>query len=153
GVRPAPARTCARVGHGRLRRVVCRQAGISASGIDCAGVVDRHLTDRMMADLPFTTLVGIGVGTPAILLTVLGVASLVDRPFPERWTGPLAGSAMMLSFVALVAALVFHGASATGPRLLSYGAWSTSHQGGIAIEFLVDRLSLAFAALSAAIAG
>ena len=37
--------------------------------------------------------------------------------------------------------------------MLSYGAWSASHEGGIAIEFLVDRLSLAFAALSAAIAG
>jgi NAD(P)H-quinone oxidoreductase subunit 5 len=41
----------------------------------------------------------------------------------------------------------------TGTRLLSYGARSASHEGGIAIEFLVDRLSLGFAALSTAIAG
>ncbi len=46
-----------------------------------------------------------------------------------------------------------YGATGTGTRLLSYGAWSASHEGGIAIEFLVDRLSLGFAALSAAIAG
>jgi NAD(P)H-quinone oxidoreductase subunit 5 len=35
---------------------------------------------------------------------------------------------------------------------LSYGAWATFHQGA-AIEFLVDRLSLAFGALATAIAG
>jgi NAD(P)H-quinone oxidoreductase subunit 5 len=46
-----------------------------------------------------------------------------------------------------------YGATGTGTRLLSYGAWSASHEGGIAIEFLVDRLSLSFAALSAAIVG
>ena len=46
-----------------------------------------------------------------------------------------------------------YGMTGTGTQLLSYGAWSASHEGGIAIEFLVDRLSLAFAALSAAIAG
>ena len=46
-----------------------------------------------------------------------------------------------------------HGTTGTGTQLLSYGAWSASHEGGIAIEFLVDRLSLAFAALSTAIAG
>ena len=50
-------------------------------------------------------------------------------------------------------ALVVYGTTGTGTQLLSYGAWSASHEGGIAIEFLVDRLSLAFAALSAAIAG
>ena len=44
-------------------------------------------------------------------------------------------------------------ATGSGTRLLSYGAWSATHEGGIAIEFLVDRLSLGFAALSAAIAG
>jgi hypothetical protein len=46
-----------------------------------------------------------------------------------------------------------YGATATGTQLLSYGAWSTSHEGGIAIEFLVDRVSLAFAALATAICG
>src|SRR4029077_12600095 len=49
-------------------------------------------------------------------------------------------------------ALVVYGATGTGARLLSFGNWSASHEGGIAIEFLVDRLSLGFAALSAAIA-
>jgi NADH-quinone oxidoreductase subunit L len=54
---------------------------------------------------------------------------------------------------ALLTGFVVHGLTGTGTQLLSYGAWSTSHRGGIAIEFLADRPSLAFAALSTAIAG
>jgi NAD(P)H-quinone oxidoreductase subunit 5 len=95
----------------------------------------------------------VGVGSPAALLALLGGASLVNRPLPERWTGPLAAAAMMTSCAALLAALVVYGATRTDTALLSYGAWSTSHEGGIALEFLVDGLSLGFAALSAAIAG
>jgi NAD(P)H-quinone oxidoreductase subunit 5 len=60
---------------------------------------------------------------------------------------------MMIACAALTAALVVYGVTRPGTRLLSYGTWSASHEGGIAIEFLVDRFSLAFAALSAAIAG
>src|SRR4029453_4772612 len=60
---------------------------------------------------------------------------------------------MLTSCAALSAALVVYGVTRPGARLLSYGTWSASHEGGIAIEFLVDRFSLAFAALSAAIAG
>jgi NAD(P)H-quinone oxidoreductase subunit 5 len=50
-------------------------------------------------------------------------------------------------------AFLAYGMTQTGTRMLSYGAWAASHEGGIAIEFLVDRFSLAFAALSTAIAG
>src|SRR4029450_2241358 len=46
-----------------------------------------------------------------------------------------------------------YGTTISGTTLVSYGAWSTSHAGGIAIDFLVDRVSLGFSALSAAIAG
>ncbi len=95
----------------------------------------------------------VGVGSPALLFALLGVASLVNRPFPERWTGVLAGGCMTISWAALSVALAVYGTTGTGARLLSYGAWSSPHEGGIAIEFLVDRLSLSFAALSAAIAG
>ena len=92
----------------------------------------------------------VGVGSPAALFAILGVTSLLDRRLPERWTSALAGTLIASAFVALLLALVVNGGAT---RLLSYGEWSTSHDGGIAIEFLVDRLSLAFAALSAAIAG
>ena len=106
-----------------------------------------------MPSLPLTVLVLVGVGSPALLLAGLGIASLVNRPFPERWTARLAGSSMAMACAALLVALVAYGMAGTRPQLLSYGAWSASHEGGIAIEFLVDRLSLAFAVLSTAIAG
>src|SRR5688572_30397731 len=107
----------------------------------------------MTANVPLAWLVLVGVGSPAVLFAVLGGASLVNRPLPERWTGSLTGGSMMIACAALSVALVVYGTSGTGTRLLSYGAWSATHEGGIAIEFLVDRLSLGFAALSAAIAG
>jgi NAD(P)H-quinone oxidoreductase subunit 5 len=107
----------------------------------------------MTASLPLTLLVLVGVGAPLALFTLLGGASLLDRRLPERWTGALAGGSMLVACAALTGALVVHGATGPGTRLVSYGAWSASHEGGIAIEFLVDRLSLGFAALSAAIAG
>jgi NAD(P)H-quinone oxidoreductase subunit 5 len=102
---------------------------------------------------PLTLLVLVGVASPAVLLALLGAASLVNRPLPERWTASLTSGSMIVACGALLLALVVYGTTATGALLLSYGAWSTSHEGGIAIEFLVDRLSLGFAALSAAIAG
>src|SRR5206468_10466463 len=54
---------------------------------------------------------------------------------------------------ALLIAFLVYGASGSAGQQLSYGAWSASHEGGIAIEFLVDRVSLAFAVLSPGIAG
>jgi NADH-quinone oxidoreductase subunit L len=104
----------------------------------------------MIADVPVASLVLVGVGSPAALLALLGGASLANRPLPERWTGRLASVSMTTACGALAAALL---ASGSGTRLVSFGAWSSSHEAGIAIEFLVDRLSLAFGALSAAIAG
>ena len=106
----------------------------------------------MMPSIPLTVLVLIGVGAPAVLLAVLGTASLLNRPLPERWTGWLGATTMTTSCAALLLALVVYGVHDAGTKLLSYGTWSASH-GGIGIDFLVDRLSLAFAALSAAIAG
>jgi NADH-quinone oxidoreductase subunit L len=107
----------------------------------------------MTPSLPLTSLVLIGVGSPAILLVLLGVASLVNRPLPERWTGSLAAASMTMACAAFLVALAVYGTATSGTQLLSYGAWSASHAGGTAIEFLVDQLSLGFAALSTAIAG
>jgi NAD(P)H-quinone oxidoreductase subunit 5 len=106
-----------------------------------------------MPSVPLTVLVLVGVGSPALLLGVLGGASLLGRPLPERWTGRVAAASMTVSFASLLVALLVYGMTGMGTRLLAYGAWSTSYPGGIAIEFLVDRLSLAFAVLSTAIAG
>jgi NADH-quinone oxidoreductase subunit L len=103
--------------------------------------------------LPLAWLVLVGVGSPAALLAILGGATLLNRRLSEKWTGTLAAGLMTLSFAALFSGLLVAGATRSGPRLLSFGAWSASHEGRIGIEFLVDRLSLGFASLSAAIAG
>lgn len=107
----------------------------------------------MTTGLPLTSLVLIGVGAPAVLLAVLGGASLLNRRLSERWTSSVAAIAISISFLAMLSALAVSSSAGGAPQLLSYGSWSTAHEGGIAIEFLVDRLSLAFAALAAAIAG
>jgi NAD(P)H-quinone oxidoreductase subunit 5 len=107
----------------------------------------------MMPTVPLQLLVLVGVGSPAALFVLLSAASLVNRPLPERWTGPLAAGSMLTSCTALSVALLVYGTTISGTTLVSYGAWSASHAGGIAIDFLVDRISLGFAALSAAIAG
>jgi len=106
-----------------------------------------------MTSLSLAWLVLLGVGSPFLLFAVLGGASLLNRPLRERWTGFLAAGSMTLSCAVLLTGLIIAGATRTGPRLLSFGAWSASHEGGVAIEFLVDRASLGFAALAAAIAG
>jgi len=103
--------------------------------------------------VPLAWLVLVGVVSPAILFGVLACASLVGRPLPERWTGSLAGGTLLLACGALISAIVAYGATGPGARLLTYGESSASHERGIAIEFLVDRTSLAFAALSAIIVG
>lgn len=102
---------------------------------------------------PLAGLVLAGVGSPAVLFALLAAASLINRPLPERWTGRLAATFMTIAFVSLAMALAAYGTRARGTRLLSYGAWSGAEERGIAIEFLVDRLSLAFAVLTAVIAG
>src|SRR6476646_7451851 len=137
--------------------MVSGQTRHSATGDDRAHARSRrkgdsHMTLAMLS-FPLTVLVLVGVGSPALLLVLLGAASLINRPLSERWTGLLAGSSISLACGALLLAFIVYGMTSTDSRLLSYGAWSTSHDGGIAIEFLVDRLSLAFAALTAAIAG
>ena len=104
-----------------------------------------------MSSVPLAVLVLVGVGSPALLFAVLGGAAILNRPLPERWTSTLAAASMLVASAALSAAFVVN--TATGTQLLSYGAWSSSQESGIAIEFLVDRMSLGFAALSAAIAG
>jgi NADH-quinone oxidoreductase subunit L len=105
----------------------------------------------VMSSVPLAVMVLVGVGSPALLFAVLGGAAIVNRSLPERWTSALAAASMLVASAALLAAFVVN--TATGTQLLSYGAWSSSQESGIAIEFLVDRMSLGFAALSAAIAG
>lgn len=106
-----------------------------------------------MIRVPLAWLVLVGVGSPLVLFVVLGGASLLKARLSERWTALLTAGSMAVACAALVGALLVAGTVWSGARLLSFGPWSGSHDGGIAIEFLVDHLSLGFAALSAGVAG
>ena len=59
----------------------------------------------MMSGVPLTVLVLAGVAAPAVLFTILGAASLLNRPLPERWTGGLAATSMAVACAALLAAV------------------------------------------------
>lgn len=103
--------------------------------------------------LPQAALLAIGVGGPALLLAVLAASSLVGRPLPERWTARLTAGSMLAALAAFGLGLAGTLTGRHEPGLLSYGAWSTARPGGIALEFLVDPLALAFGMLTAGIAG
>jgi NAD(P)H-quinone oxidoreductase subunit 5 len=107
----------------------------------------------MIAPFSLELLMLIGIGSPAILLAALGVASLLNRPLHERWTGRLAAASMAISCAAMTSALIVYITAQRGTLLMSYGSWSTSYDGGIVVEFLLDTMSLAFASLTTAIAG
>lgn len=106
----------------------------------------------MTAGVPLASCVLIGVAAPAVLFLVLGTASVLGRRIPEVGITGVTAAAMAVSTVALASALGAYGI-ASEARLVSFGEWSATHRAGIAIEFLVDRPSLAFAVLSAAISG
>ena len=135
----------------------------------------------MTVYLPLAILVLTGVGAPALLFAVLGCAALLGWNLPEAVTARLTALAMTISFAALAIALVV-GTPGAGARFLTYGGRSFDGRGlqrgdaarpasartdmgapephagaalagGIALQFLVDRMALAFAALSAVILG
>ncbi|HXR97637.1 MAG TPA: proton-conducting transporter membrane subunit [Terriglobales bacterium] len=89
------------------------------------------------------------IAAPAVLLAVLGCATLFSHRLPEIFTTRLMAAAMTISFTALVAALCHR--TGPGTHFLTYGQWSQA--GGIALQLLVDRMSLAFGALAAAVLG
>ena len=66
----------------------------------------------MMPNVPLASMVIAGVGSPAVLFALLGGASIINRPLPERWTGRLTAVSMMVSFAALFAGLIVYGAAA-----------------------------------------
>lgn len=45
------------------------------------------------------------IGAPALLVVLLGTASLIDRPFSERWISRLVQTAMVMGIVASICAL------------------------------------------------
>jgi NAD(P)H-quinone oxidoreductase subunit 5 len=105
------------------------------------------------ADTLVHTAVMAALVTPAALLAVIAVPSTLRRPLAESVVGSTTRAALFICFAATVLALVVHVTSGTGSRVVSYGAWFSSGDGGFHFDFLVDAWSLGFAALSTGICG
>jgi len=91
------------------------------------------------------------VAAPALMLAVLAIASIADRPVGERMAAAAMRVALALAGVglAVVAVAVF----ANGPLLVEAGTWFTAPGYQFRVSFLFDRLSIPFAALTIGLGG
>jgi NAD(P)H-quinone oxidoreductase subunit 5 len=99
------------------------------------------------------TLAVAGAALPAGLLAGLGVASLVDRRLPERVVGGATATCTALSAAAFLGALAGLATAPVPRHVVSLGAWFAVGHSAFAIDLLLDRLSLSFAFVTAAISG
>lgn len=95
------------------------------------------------------------VAAPTVLLALLGLSSLVGRPFSERWISRLTQTSVvagLLSAVAILAAML-----ATGIRVVpvELGDWVVipEHHFHFTLKFVFDRLSVPFVILSFLLVG
>ncbi len=91
------------------------------------------------------------VAAPALLLVVLGSASLAGRPFEERVTAALVRIALTVAFVALAIVTWHVTTTGSGALLVNAGTWFAAPGYEFRVSLLFDRLSLPFAALTLAI--
>lgn len=95
----------------------------------------------------------VSIAAPVILLTLLGVSTLVGRPFPENVVGRLVQSAVTLGLVASLVILALM--LATGDRLvpIRVGEWVHIPGYHFQIKFEFDRLSVPFVILTFLLCG
>ncbi|HRI07595.1 MAG TPA: proton-conducting transporter membrane subunit [Nannocystaceae bacterium] len=101
----------------------------------------------------FAVLVAAGVALPAILLLVLGGASLAARPLSEQVTGVLVRAV----FTGVAAAFLV-AAGLSLPReaerhVISFGSWFVAGEYSFELRLLADPLSLIFSTLCAVLIG
>jgi NAD(P)H-quinone oxidoreductase subunit 5 len=90
---------------------------------------------------------------PLGLMGVLAAVGLFARGAQERIVGLTTRAASLIAFVAALVALLAYVASGATPRVLSYGIWFSSGEGGFSFDFLLDGWSLAFALLVTGVGG
>jgi NAD(P)H-quinone oxidoreductase subunit 5 len=92
------------------------------------------------------------VAAPALLLGVLGIASLAGRPLGESLAGALMRLALAVAFTGLV--VVATAAMLSGaPVVVDAGTWFVAPGYRFRVSLLFDRLSLPFAALTIVLGG
>ncbi|MFO0848470.1 MAG: proton-conducting transporter membrane subunit [Gemmataceae bacterium] len=96
---------------------------------------------------------------PAVLVAVLGGASLIDRPLTERATARAVYLATGVGLLAALGVLALMLASGTRHVVIGFGDWVHIGQAGpdphyhFSVKFVFDRLSVPFVALALALCG
>ena len=105
------------------------------------------------------------VAAPAILVAVLGIASIIDRPFSERWIGLLVQTSIVTGLLASIAilAMMLQGDQRRVPielghwvELQEHGATGQADQADVyhfKFKFEFDRLSVPFVILTFLLCG
>jgi|SRR5262245_8816557 len=100
------------------------------------------------------TLLGlIAVGTPVLLLCVLGLSSLLGRPLTENTTGKLCHAAILTGLLAAVGVLALMLLQGTRHEAIEVGNWVVIPNYQFSVKLVFDRLSVPFAILTFVLCG
>src|SRR5580765_3171569 len=107
-----------------------------------------------MGHIELMTLLGvIVVGAPAVLVTVLGVTSLLGRPLGERTVSRACQSAIVIGLLAAIAVLGLMLTGGSRHVAVELGEWVVLPGYDFSVKFLFDRLSVPLAILSFLLCG
>jgi NADH-quinone oxidoreductase subunit L len=93
------------------------------------------------------------MSSPLVLLAILGLASLLGRPLPEKLTGALSRAAFALSTFSSLALLATLPFLEDARLVLPLGEWFETEGYHFELVLLVDSLSSVFASLTAVVCG
>ena len=107
----------------------------------------------MTLDQTFYILGLIVVAAPVLMLAVMGLASLLDKPLSERMTGRLVQTIIFVGFSASLVILGLMLASGRRHIPIELGSWVSIPHYHFAIKFEFDRLSVPFVILTFVLCG
>jgi NADH:ubiquinone oxidoreductase subunit 5 (subunit L)/multisubunit Na+/H+ antiporter MnhA subunit len=108
----------------------------------------------MFDHIPLITLLGMTViGLPAVLLAVLGLSSLLERPLPERVISGLVQATMIGGLAAAVGALALMLVQDTRHVAINLGNWVQIDEFHFSLKFVFDRLSVPLVILTFVLCG
>ena len=106
-------------------------------------------------DIVFQVLGTVVVASPALLLAVLGLSSLVGRPLGESSISRLTQASVLLSLIPAVIILLLMLVAGTRYVPIEIGNWVTipEEEFHFHLKFVFDRLSIPFLLLSCVLCG
>jgi NADH-quinone oxidoreductase subunit L len=106
-----------------------------------------------MGDVPLTTFGLAIVIAPALLVALLGIASLIGHPLSERMIGRTTQSATIIGLFSACACLVLIFANGSWQHTIELGQWVAIHDYHFSFSLILDTLSLPFVILSFVLCG